>query len=453
MKYCRRCNMLLEDKLEICIGCGNDVSTKDGYTKYPVNMQDRIDREAIEDKKKWKSIVTIILLCVVMVGLIAAIILFLGNSQAVEPVAEDKYESDFTKRLTKFMSAANEESEAKNDAQADKEAEIRAREIRDDIGTYYMMSNVHEEDNRDIFRTIIPEDLSQIEYSTNNKRVDYIYPAVFSFVATNEENTAKFTYMSPQHYVGLAVDGSRKDDCFDDEDMITYYTLKDGKSYLETLIAQGYRNARSIELTKTIPIEAEEEKRIKEYLSEYENDGFVKLFERIGLGDDVPDYEVESKVDVALYYYDIVDSSNNNVHCIFYVPIVYNKYSFTFNNSNYEISDYYIMAVESFEAGSPTIYEWYRDGFDLFYNNSKLMDDYFKVKSDSESFKPAYLLGYKILELAPFSTKEFLNGEYRILCNDNLKQMFLNEEKACLYATTDETEYPGKEYLILWEDK
>ncbi len=45
MKYCKKCGMLLEDNMEICIGCGTDVTAKGTYSKYPVPMQEKIDLE------------------------------------------------------------------------------------------------------------------------------------------------------------------------------------------------------------------------------------------------------------------------------------------------------------------------------------------------------------------------------------------------------------------------
>ena len=48
MKYCKKCGMLLEDNMEICIGCGSDVTKKGTYTKYPEPMQEKIELEKKE---------------------------------------------------------------------------------------------------------------------------------------------------------------------------------------------------------------------------------------------------------------------------------------------------------------------------------------------------------------------------------------------------------------------
>ena len=111
------------------------------------------------------------------------------------------------------------------------------------------------------------------------------------------------------------------------------------------------------------------------------------------------------------------------------------------------------MTVESFEAGSPALYEWYKECFDVFLNNSYLMDDYYKIETQKGLYKPSYELASRILNTSPFATKEFVNHEYVITSGDYFKQMFLNTEKASLYATSDEKEYPGEDFLILWEEK
>ena len=74
MKYCKKCGMLLEDNMEICIGCGSNVTRKDTYTKYPEPMQEKIELEKKEEGKRNLAVLAIVLIFVVILLLIGIFI-------------------------------------------------------------------------------------------------------------------------------------------------------------------------------------------------------------------------------------------------------------------------------------------------------------------------------------------------------------------------------------------
>ena len=83
MKYCKKCGMLLEDNMDTCIKCGNDVSKKEAYNKYPEKMQAMVDAEKKDAYDKSKSIGMIIAIFVLLILLILLFVFKYAESNEV----------------------------------------------------------------------------------------------------------------------------------------------------------------------------------------------------------------------------------------------------------------------------------------------------------------------------------------------------------------------------------
>ena len=70
MKYCKKCGMLLEDNMEICIGCGTDVTDKKSYSRFPEPLQQQLESEKKENGKKVLALLAITLVFIVILLMI-----------------------------------------------------------------------------------------------------------------------------------------------------------------------------------------------------------------------------------------------------------------------------------------------------------------------------------------------------------------------------------------------
>ena len=60
MKYCKKCGMLLEDNMEICIGCGNEVIDYSAIEDRILSLEERLGVEIIQvGYDRWNAISTI----------------------------------------------------------------------------------------------------------------------------------------------------------------------------------------------------------------------------------------------------------------------------------------------------------------------------------------------------------------------------------------------------------
>ena len=488
MKYCKKCGMLLENNLEICIGCGNDVNNKENYSRYPEKLQIRIDEEAKNAKTKRKYMLLIIFLFVVLCVLVGAFVYVSYNdyhsedTEEVQDTEEDSTEGIIENSVSKLLDKKGAVEEQSKEDEYDKLIkQIRARKVKDDEGTYYTYSSAMDEAGHEVFFSIYPEDLSVVDYSIDYNKYSQIYPAVFTFTATNEENTARFSYMSTQQYFELTMDdGTVKNREIDDYLYLTYYGYSDAKTYLETLIKQGYPQAKSIELTNTVSIDVNDINAFKDKLSGSCDKHALVLKDALDMSEgDALTYK-DISVEANIYYYDIVDSLGVDTHCIYYVPVASMKYDYLKDGHSGTLTDWYVLEVLGFEAGSGALYEYYLQAFDLFINNSGLTKDFVTienmysrhtVESVNEGFLPDkvtkdslnkmysdysveassdfYNAIYEFINISPTAEAIYCDESNSVAGGSMVKQVFLNPDSNTIYATQDESEYPGEEYNIL----
>lgn len=436
MKYCKKCGMLLEDNMEICIGCGSDVTKKDTYTKYPEPMQEKIELEKKEEGKRNLAVLAIVLIFVVILLLIGIFI--------AQTYINESGKTFFTKISADKNNEKNkDESDTKDSKPAEK------REIKDELGAYYRMETVMDEEGHDIFTAVFPEDLSNLDHSVNLGRESLLYPAIFSFVATNEDNTTQLTFTSPQHYQYITMSGGDIGPADIQENLdgnISFYDFTTAEDYLMEIIKQAYPTAKKIEEMDSLDATADVSKKLDDIIKAYEDGADKELAGLFGLPETTKFTHNNTYRSDKILNYRILTKEDHAVSCKFYVPVFCERYDYKDDESGLtgQLSDTYILSVTSFEAGSDELYDWYENAFELFVDNIKLSDDFFALNSgrlnaDFQDF----------LNSAPAPGKTFKSGEYVINSGEKVEQVFIEPEKKLVFATPDADEYPGDDYIQL----
>lgn len=436
MKYCKKCGMLLEDNMEICIGCGSDVTKKDSYTKYPEPMQEKIELEKKEAGKRNLAVLAIVLIFVVMLLLIG---IFVAQT----------YINESGKSLFPKISADKSEKEDKDEDGTKETKSEKNREIKDELGAYYRIKTVEDEEGHKIMTAVFPEDLSNLDHSINPDRESQIYPAIFSFVATNDDNTTQLTFTSPQHYQYIIMtegDIGPVDIQEELDGRISFYDFTTVEDYLMEIIKQAYPSAKKIEEMDSTDASPEVSKKLDDIIKSYEDGADKELAGLFGLPETTKFTHNNTYKSDKILNYRILTKEDHAVSCKFYVPVFCERYDYKDDESGLagQLSDTYILSVTSFEAGSDELYDWYENAFELFVDNIKLTDDFFALNSgrlnkDFEDF----------LNLAPAKGKSFKSGEYVINSGEKVEQVFIAPEKELVFATPDADEYPGNDYIQL----
>ena len=440
MKYCKKCGMLLEDNMEICIGCGSNVTDKNSYNKYPEPMQEKIELEKKEQGKKNLAILAIVLIFVVILLLVGIFVAQMYINGLEEENGEGSGKSFFAQRLKDSLDS---KEEVKNDAPKKK------RELKDDKGSYYKYTTVKDDEDHDIFTAVYPEDLGSLEHSIDISRESQRYPAVFSFVATNDDNTTQLTFTSPQHYQYITMtEGDMGPGDVQEalDGQISFYDFTTVEDYLDEIIRQAYPTAKKIEEMDNTDAAAPVTKELDDIIKAYEDGADKDLAELFALPKTTKFTHNSTYKSDKISNYRILTKEDHAVSCKFYVPVFCVRYDFSDQASGLkgQLSDCYILAVASFEAGSDELYDWYEDAFELFVNNAKLSDDFFalntgRLNKNIQTF----------INSAPSSEKTFKSGEYVIDSGKNIAQVFISPEKEQVFVTPDPDEYPGDDYIEL----
>ncbi|MCR5420289.1 MAG: hypothetical protein K6E98_04735 [Lachnospiraceae bacterium] len=484
MKYCKKCGMLLEDNMELCIGCGSDVKSPDNYTLYPEEIQARIEVEKKEAGKRNLAVVAIVLIFVVillMIGIFASRIIMIDSSNLTDGIdvneaalteAEDK-DSDISGLFGKKDTEVGLESSG--------DVDKPHREVKDDEGLYCKYITVKDDAGHDIFKSVYPEELSEITESVDYSWGSQVYPAVFSFAATNEDNNTQLTYRSVQHYQYIT---GKAQNTFDIEKnvggCISFYDFKSVDEYLKEMIKQAYPGAKKIEALNDEDVKAGINDKFNKIISEYEKNAEKELPVIFGLSEGTTFTHKDTYKSLKIKNYRILVNDDHAVNCKFYVPVFCEKYEFKDNENGFDgqLSDCYILALVSFEAGSDELYDWYEDAFDIFINNSHIMDDFYiseqayidNIRTDIKNGRtPKVIKGSEVSGLydntvsslndfydsvktfladPPSSDSVFVKDEYRI-SSDVAKQIFLDPDRELIFTTTEMSEYPGDEFLEL----
>lgn len=470
MKYCKKCGMLLEDNMEICIGCGTDVTDKKSYSRFPEPVQQQLDKEKKETGKKYLALLAITLVFIailLMIGIyISQTYLLIGD--------EDGENGPGTGMFTQMLMNSKNKDKDKDDQGKKK----KNRQVKDENGTYYKYVTLKDEAGNDMFTAVYPEDLSDVDISLDLERDSVRFPAVLSFVATNDDNTTQLTFTSPQHYQYIQGTGFSPTEVQEKlMGCISFYDFSDVESYLSEIIKQAYPTAKKIEALDEAsgPVSSEKMDKLIDIYDVDKTDGLAELF---GLPDGTAFTHTDTYKSDKIFNYRILTKEDHAVTCNFYVPVFCVKYDFSNPELEMEgsVSDCYILTVSSFEAGSDELYDWYEDAFSLFVNNLKVSDSFFngtcayasKIKGDIKDGKiPAILGKNEFSDLVKSSTQgdaftkgvcDFLSQnkdgaktykaeEYTINTNDSIVQVYLNPEKELLFTTGDESEYPGDDYI------
>lgn len=469
MKYCKKCGMLLEDNMERCIGCGTDVTDRKSYSKFPEPVQQQLDSEKKESGKKYLA-----LLAITLVFIVILLMLGIYISQTYLMMSEEDGENGpgtgiFTQML---MNSKNKDGEDEG-----KKAR-KNRKVKDENGSYYKYVTLKDEGGNDMFTAVYPEDLSDVNISLDLERNSVRFPAVLSFVATNDDNTTQLTFTSPQHYQYISGTGYSPEEVQENlMGCVSYYDFRDVETYLEEIIRQAYPTAKKIEPLdeRSAPRSSEKLDKLAAMYGEDKTEGLAELF---GLPEGTRFTHSDTYKSDQIYNYRILTKEDHAVTCKFYVPVLCVKYDFSNGEleMNGSVTDCYILTVASFEAGSDELYDWYEDAFSLFVNNLKLsdaflagVDKYADRISDeidkgnipaalgkdefSDMVKGSSEAGIFIKGVGEFisankdATKTFKADAYTINTSDSISQVYFDPDRELLFTTGDDTEYPGDDFI------
>lgn len=471
MKYCKKCGMLLEDNMERCIGCGTDVTDKKSYSRFPEPVQQQLE---IEKKERGKKALALVAITLVFIAILLMVGIYL--SQTYMLMGDEDGEGPGTGMFTQML--MNSKKNDKQDAGAD--SEKKNRQVKDENGSYYKYTTLKDEDGNELFTAVYPEDLTNVEVSVDCSRNSQKFPAVFSFVATNDDNTTQLTFTSPQHYQYIEGIGFEPSEIQENVGgCISFYEFTDVESYLKEIIKQAYPTAKKIEALDEASEEVSSEK-LDKLVEEYDVEKTDNLADLFGLPEGTSFKHTDTYKSDKVLGYRILTKEDHAVTCRFYVPVFCVNYEF--DNPELEmngrVSDCYILTVSSFEAGSDELYDSYENAFSLFINNYRLSDAFLGgvdkyVSNINESLKK--LEAPKILSEKEFgallkdspkagkftqavgdflsagkdAAKTFKADKYTVNTGDSVVLVYYNPEKELLFTSGDDSEYPGDDYIEL----
>lgn len=478
MKYCKNCGMLLENSIERCIKCGADVSIAANVSKYPPEIEARMERERAAKKSKTTMAAALIGIFVVL-SLLVGVIVWKISTGSIElrsahemPVKKVEQAEEPAKIVVSEDSQEPEEAPATSN-----------REVKDEAGSYYVCVPQADVAGNHVFTAIYPEDINQITFTVDTEVYSTQFPEVIYEVVSNEDNSVRFTYMSSQQlWYQKSEKGNSKSDIIDIDHYMSFYKYEDAQTYIEALIKQGYPKAKKIELVgQSSPSEAVEQSI--QALSQKRQDFFQneKFGDYARMGEDAEYATMGSACSAQIFEYQITDNDKNVIFCKYYVPIVSSDlmYSTEIGGDMGTITEWYPLCVCGFEAGNDFDYEDYVPAFDLFcanavpsrlffYTNAsyqEVIEKAIAVPADpeplNETMLKAYGTAYKddssigdVREeiynfLCSYGSKTFSSADMTIRACDDIAVAFYDKENNKLFVSPDETEYPGDSYIEL----
>ncbi len=507
MKYCKKCGMLLEDTHEHCIRCGADVTLAENVSMYPIEVMKTIEEENKRKKASGKIVAMIIGLVIVLVGLI--IFFVYGSGGAIKmPAADTKKEEVKTEEAP-----AETEKEPETAAVAEEAEEPTPtpkpsnRAVKDEKGMYFDYISEKDDAGNVVFTAIVPEDLTEREFTKDYQGACDRYPFIVYFTASTKENDIRFSYLSPrQLWYKNSTKGKSRVDEQDLTHYMSYCKYEDAKSYLEPLLKQSYPGAK-LELKNEYDLSDNVTAKLEEFAKERNKELFGDIgdFAHIGKGTTYAnmDYEFSAKV----YEYEITLSDKNMLFCRYYVPTMAHKltYAEPVSNDTGEITEWYNFEIISFETGNEDGFEDYGELFDVFIANAlptdvfmfinesygkeikkgveaweKYKEEYEKVDEDENGeqvqtadtivkapdeipaldevllkkyagdFKPdtkldAFDTGVLDI-LRSTGSKCFTNGEASVYTLKDEKVAFIDKENNKVFVSSDDDEYPGDSF-------
>ncbi|MBR2275861.1 MAG: zinc ribbon domain-containing protein [Lachnospiraceae bacterium] len=483
MKYCKKCGMLLEDTQDICISCGTDVTIPENTSQFPPEIAEKMQSRKEQDKKKTGIIIAILIIFVllaILIGVIAAVASNQGSS------ARDIVEEEETEEEVEEALAEPEETEEEAEEEVETPKVPDNRKVSDDLGTYYIVGEGRDSAGLLVFETLYPEEFTSFECTFDNTNYTDLFPIVMNCVVTNEENTLRMTYMSPEHfwYQKSTKSGKSRNNEVDLDYYMSYYSYDGPQAYLEALIKQAYAGAKKLELVESHEASegvlaalgtmvSNKTKELTGDIGDYAHIGSSTVYT---LGD--PEYSA------AYYKYIIITKGKEQVYADFYLPMI--SHTFTYTNDQTgdagTVTEWLPLCVISYESGNAEKYEFYAEAFTVFVNNSRLTEDFFRVneaygkvideamdaKRDPEPLTDELLAkleseldrsgNLKTIDkdiMSFLSTPDstlltFSEGDISVTGVADTKQAFYSESRKMVFITPSEKEYPGNEFIDLF---
>ena len=471
MKYCKKCGMLLEDTHDRCIKCGADVSIAANVSLYPPEIEKNIASEKAKKKSRTKMVVLLIVIFVVLIVLVGAVVWKLSTGGL--NVAADKN--------SKVMSTKEvEPTPAATPVPTPIEEPAEDKTVKDDAGSYYNCRVYTDEAGNPVFNAIYPEDLTETDFTIDKERYSDRFCTLMSFVATDEENTIRFTYMSPQQMWYKKSDkGKTRKNERDPQYYMSFYTFEDAKTYLDVLIKESYPKARKIECTGERELPEELTGKLQDFVksrSSYFLKGSIGDYAHIA--EDTEYASMGSSYSAKLYDYQITDKDKEIMYCTFYIPVMSNDlyYASEMANDMGTITEWYIPCICGLEAGNEMFYEDNKEAFELFCANATPTREFFylcssyrndilaaieagedpvppetdKLKTygaqytDSAELDEIYTSIYDFLN--SYGAKSVSNSDIAINLPDGIAISYYDKTGGKLFVSPDESEYPGSSY-------
>ncbi|MFT3985346.1 MAG: hypothetical protein QM697_15685 [Lachnospiraceae bacterium] len=488
MKYCKNCGMLLEDSHEYCIGCGTDVTDKDNVSKYPPQVQQNLESQKKENKAR-TGIVGAIIVVFVLLLVLMGVIVFQASEMSGNPKegAEQEESSgpsgkENIKAETADALLDGSAEDLENTKQGAEAVSGEDREINDDLGSYYIYTEVSDADGSVIFSSVYPEDFTNAEPSIDYGKYSTKFPEAMTFVTGNEDNTVRFTYMSPQQFwYKNSETGRTRSNERDGKTYMSYLTYGGAQGYIDALIRQGYSDAKKVTLVETVSADEELTRRLEKLSADYTMTLLGDIGDYARIGKDTTYATGESEFAVDLLKYEITTRYDNTLYCEFYVPLIANHFYYANDrlDDRGTVTEWICLSVIGFEAGNEELYHQFEDAFFVFMENTKVNRMFYGINmlygkeiaaALEKEETPPKLTAQKVedytaqgsLELDAFyadiqefsemtgaSNRVFDLGDLAVTALEDTKAVFYDQSAKKVFITPGKGEYPGDSYTEL----
>lgn len=501
MKYCTKCGTLLEDSQNRCIGCGQDVTEPGTWSLYPPEMAASMAQEKEEDKSRTKMIIAMVVVFILLVVAIAVFIVANAKRiQEAEPINPTKESAEVSEpevnEIAQDVALEIAEEEEENlgtlelpeaDKSEDAESSDGAgdKEIRDANGKYYTLGSVSDLAGNTMLTSIYPEDFEEKTAGINYEVYSTRFPESITYIVSNKDGNAKFTYMSPQHFWYRKSDNKSqtRSNERDVEDYMQFLTYGGAQSYIEALIKQSYSDLKGFKLVSTEELSPD----ITAVIEKISNDRTAELLvdtttDHAKIAKDTVYAAMQAEFEAAVYHYEATSRQGNTIFMDYYVPVVANTLGYVSDSESDkgEVTEWIVPEFVAFEAGNEELYNLYKDAFNIFIYNTRPTNEFFyinheysnvieeavkvrrqpyklsseKLKTLAASYKPGADIGEfakgisTLLNSAPSNTTSF-SGDINISAVAGAKVGFYSKEKNKVFISPSEDEYPGSDYVQL----
>lgn len=511
MKYCRKCGMLLEDTQDRCISCGLDVSNEENYSLYPLDIEKNLENTKKSEKKKKSVIGLIVIVLVLLICLIGVFIFMAPNmnlsmsapqdtdetvAESEDAVASDEEQemtvSDEESDIEQALSEGEEAEgglgatmgEASENLEGEEVAGKPSKKINDGIGDYYKYALVSDDAGNEIFHAVYPEDFDVINENVSYAKCSTKFPEQLVYIVGNNDNTARFTYMSPQQFwhkkseTGKSINNER-----DTLNCMSYLTYQDGKTYVETLLKESYKDAKKVTFKEEVNVNEALTEKLKAFCDSHKKTLLKDIGDYAHIGADTTYATMEAECSGNIYKYEITMKDNSVIYCQFYVPVIANNfyYSSDIYNDRGTVIEWNVLGLYGFEAGNLDMYKELEPMFLVFMENTSVNKFFYYVnymfgkemeeaisneklapqliKSKLADYKNSYNEGdslgefydgvLEVSKLPKLATKSFADDSGTFYVPEDTLLTYYNKTKNLYFVTPKDTEYPGDDYTEL----